>query len=143
MVLRIHSAGTPGIFRFLKAHAGNSVRKKTRFKNLTSDFNTAYKQYEQLKETTAGLTSKDEAVTEQWEQLQKTIHALWEQYNQIKREMYKVGTAIEESAAKKSAASGKLVSKFKRWSYLLYILGTLMILTGRLRNVMKATGAGS
>jgi hypothetical protein len=105
---------------------------------LTADFQSAREEYEGLVRQleSAGDSYSIDVAAE--EDRQQRIDALWEEYASAKKTMLQVGDDRLERAAAQAASASDAASRSKRISYVLYALGTLIILYGRARNSLAA-----
>lgn len=109
-------------------------------------FGSARVDYEQLitqpDDSASSPSSSRQADSES--QLEQQIDRLWKQYDSAKRNMLEVGDHLLREASAAAESASALANKSKRLSWILYVLGTLIILAGRAGKVLgvKAAGAG-
>lgn len=104
---------------------------------LSTEFRSARDEYERIAAQieSSGTVSSREFAAE--EELQGRVDALWKEYESAKKTMLQSGDERLEVAGAQAASASRTAKRSKRFSYVLYVLGTLIILYGR---VMKSLG---
>jgi methyl-accepting chemotaxis protein len=106
--------------------------------DLSKEFRSAREAYDRLvTELDASSAPSDDVVAVE-EELRKRVEQLWKKYDKAKQSMLHVGDDLLHSAAAESEAANRLATQFKYLSYMLYILGTLIILFGRAMRSLSA-----
>jgi hypothetical protein len=82
---------------------------------------------------------KDSSRQEKDEALRKHVDGLWHRYDGAKQSMLDVSNEVLRTADAESESASRLAEQCERLSWLLYILGTVIILFGRAKGVLAKT----
>ena len=110
---------------------------QTNKEELLSAFQSGHERYDQLRENIRSEQGATPAVHKEMEELLQQNHQLWMDYAVTKERMLNVGDDLLRNAADKSSAANQSAEKFKKLSYLLYAVGTLIVLIGRIQSTLS------
>lgn len=106
---------------------------------LTQAFKGARVEFERLVELRArGESTADASPTAAEQQLRKEVDLLWANYELEKTNMLQAGDDLMTEAAAQSRAAKRLAWQCRQLSYVLYIVGTLIVLYGRAKSALSA-----
>ena len=106
--------------------------------DLSKAFRSARDEYDRLETESYTATSATARNTVAVKELRQRIERLWDEYDGAKQNMLRVGDDLLRNAATEADSASLVAKRFKRLSYVLYILGTLIILLGRAKGVLSA-----
>jgi hypothetical protein len=76
------------------------------------------------------------------EELRRHVEQLWQDYGAAKQEMLDAGDELLRAAADESESASRIAKQCERLSWVLYIVGTLIILYGRAKSVLAEGKSG-
>ena len=76
------------------------------------------------------------------EELRRHVEHLWQDYGAAKQEMLDAGDELLRAAADESESASRIAKQCERLSWVLYIIGTLIILYGRAKSVLAEGKSG-
>ena len=109
---------------------------------LSQAFDSARADYDRLTELTRNAALSDESdsdLAQQKEALRVEVDQLWDHYVNDARTFLNVGDKLLRVAEAESQSASHLANICTRLSYLLYIVGTLIVLYGRAKNAFGSS----
>ena len=101
------------------------------------EFDSARLEYDRLVNLRQAATAADQQKLDQAsERLRRHVERLWSAYDAAKKRMLDAGDRLLETAASESRAAGDLAGRFEYLSWVLYVIGTLIVLYGRFKSVV-------
>lgn len=97
---------------------------------LSEEFRSARNEFDELN---ASNTPSRDADTE----LHIRIDALWIEYDSAKHNALELGDSLQQTAAAEAASASLIAKRFKWLSYVLYAIGTVIILYGRIASAKE------
>jgi chromosome segregation ATPase len=105
---------------------------------MSKAFRSARDEYDRFVTELDTATSASTSSAVAMKELRQRIDHLWQEYDEAKENMLRVGDDLLRNAASKSEEANQVAARFKQLSYALYIIGTMIILFGRAKNALSA-----
>jgi DNA repair exonuclease SbcCD ATPase subunit len=114
-----------------------------RVREVSEAFAAARREFERLvEEQSRSASASDPGVAAKAEELRRHVEHLWQDYGAAKQEMLDAGDELLLAVAEESASASLLAKQCERLSWVLYVVGTLIILYGRAKSVLAEGKSG-